>query len=201
MSDGKKVAIIIYTLYGHIAKLAEAEKEGVIAAGGEADIYQVPETLGEDVLAMLGAPPKPDYPVATTAVLQKYDYFLFGIPTRFGNCPAQWKAFWDGTGGLWANGELNGKYFGMFVSTGSGGGNETTITNSLSVHVHHGMIFVPLGYKNVFSWLGNINEVHGGSSWGAGTIAGSDGSRLPSELELTVAKTQGQTFYETVAKN
>lgn len=195
-----KVAIIIYTLYGHVAKLAEAEKKGVEAAGGQADIFQVPETLTPEVVKALGGAPKPDYPIATRDTLTEYDAFLFGIPTRFGNFPAQWKAFWDRTGGLWAKGALHGKVAGAFVSTGTGGGNEATIMNSLSTLAHHGIIYVPLGYKNVFAELTNLEEVHGGSPWGAGTIAGADGSRNPSELELKVHEIQGKTFFETVQK-
>lgn len=193
-----KVAIIIYTLYGHTALLAEAQKKGVEAAGGQADIYQVPETLSQEIVTAMGGPPKPAYPIASPQTLEEYNFFLFGIPTRFGNFPAQWKAFWDATGGLWARGALHGKVAGAFVSTGSGGGNEMTIVNSLSVLAHHGIIYVPLGYKNVVGPLGNLEEVHGGSAWGAGTISGADGSRLPSQLELGVAETQGKTFYETV---
>lgn len=195
-----RVAIIIYTLYGHTAILAEAQKRGVEAAGGEADIYQVPETLSDDILKALGGPPKLNYPIATLQTLEEYDAFLFGIPTRFGNFPAQWKAFWDSTGGLWTKGSLHGKVAGVFVSTGTGGGNEVTVVNSLSVLAHHGIIFVPLGYKNAFAELSNVEEVHGGSPWGAGTISGSDGSRQPSELELKVQEVQGKTFYETVQK-
>lgn len=196
----QKVAIIIYTLYGHVVQLAEAEKRGIESAGGEADIYQVPETLSPEILAKMGAAPKPNYPIATIETLTQYDSFLFGIPTRFGNFPAQWKAFWDATGGLWAQGSLYGKVAGMFVSTGTGGGNESTIINSLSVLVHHGMIFVPLGYKNAFSELTNLEEVHGGSPWGAGSLAGADGSRMPTELELKIHEIQGKSFYETVKK-
>ncbi|SCU80380.1 LADA_0B07008g1_1 [Lachancea dasiensis] len=195
-----KVAIIIYTLYGHTAQVAEAQKKGVEAAGGEANIYQVPETLSDEVIKAMGGAPKPAYPIATTETLVEYDAFLFGIPTRFGNFPAQWKAFWDATGGLWSRGALHGKVAGVFVSTGTGGGNETTVVNSLSVLAHHGIIYVPLGYKNVFGELVNLSEVHGGSAWGAGTIAGADGSRQPSALELTVNETQGRTFYETAKK-
>lgn len=133
------------------------------------------------------APPKPDYPIATNATLTEYDAFLFGIPTRFGNYPAQFKAFWDATGGLWGAGILHGKPAGVFVSTGSlGGGQETTVINALSVLVHHGMIFVPLGYAKAFGQLTNLNEVHGGSPWGAGAFAGADGSRQPSALELEI---------------
>lgn len=195
-----KVAIIIYTLYGHTATLAEAEKKGVEAAGGTADIFQVPETLSPEIIKAMGGAPKPDYPIATTETLTEYNAFLFGIPTRFGNFPAQWKAFWDATGGLWVKGALHGKVAGVFVSTGTGGGNEMTAVNSLSVLAHHGIIYVPLGYANVFNELSNLEEPHGGSPWGAGTLAAADGSRQPSQLELTVHETQGRTFAETVKK-
>ncbi|KAF8999864.1 flavoprotein-like protein [Cyathus striatus] len=196
-----KVAIVIYSMYGHIAKMAESVKAGVEAAGGKADVYQVPETLSKDILDLLHAPAKPDYPIITPDILATYDAFLFGIPTRYGSMPAQWKAFWDATGQLWANGKLAGKYAGIFVSSGSmGGGQEVTALNTMSTFAHHGIIFVPLGYKHAFAQLGNITEVHGGSPWGAGTIAAGDGSRLPSALELEVAHIHGKTFYETVAK-
>ena len=196
-----KVAIIIYSLYHHVATLAEAAKKGVEAAGGEATIFQVPETLPQDVLDKMHAPAKPDYPIATNDTLTEYDAFLFGIPTRFGNYPAQFKAFWDATGGLWGAGILHGKPAGVFVSTGSlGGGQETTVINALSVLVHHGMIFVPLGYAKAFGQLTNLNEVHGGSPWGAGAFAGADGSRQPSALELEITTIQGTTFYETIQK-
>ncbi|KAK9381650.1 flavoprotein-like protein [Kockiozyma suomiensis] len=197
-----KVAIIIYTMYGHLAAMAEAEKAGVEAAGGEATIYLVPETLPEEVLSKMHAPAKPDYPTATLDVLQEHDAFIFGVPTRFGNFPGQWKAFWDATGGLWATGALAGKYVSQFVSTaGLGGGQETTVINSLSTYVHHGMIFVPLGYATAFADLTSLAEVHGGSPWGAGSLASSDGSRLPSELEKTIASKQGEAFYKIVAKS
>jgi NAD(P)H dehydrogenase (quinone) len=124
---------------------------------------RVPETLSEDVLKLMHAPPKPDYPIITKELLVTYDAFLFGIPTRFANFPAQWKAFWDSTGSLWASGALAGKYAGVFVSTsGPGGGQETTVYNSLSVLAHHGIIYIPLGYKHAFAQLTNLEEVHGG---------------------------------------
>lgn len=196
-----KVAIIIYSLYHHVAQLAEAEKAGVEAAGGVADIYQVPETLDDATLKLLQAPERPNYPIATPDTLTQYDAFLFGIPTRFGNFPAQWKAFWDSTGGLWASGALYGKIAGVFVTTGTpGGGQEVTVLNSLSVLAHHGIIYVPLGYKNTFGELTNLEEPHGSSPWGAGAYAGGDGSRQPSKLELSIATTQGKVFYETAQK-
>ncbi|RXW14851.1 hypothetical protein EST38_g11000 [Candolleomyces aberdarensis] len=199
--SGPKVAIVIYSLYGHIAKLAEAEKAGIEKAGGKADIYQVPETLSQEILTKMHAPPKPDYPLITVDILPTYDAFLFGIPTRYGNFPAQWKALWDATGALWAGGKLAGKYAGMFTSTaGLGGGQESTFLSSLSTLTHHGIIYVPLGYSHAFELQSNITEVHGGSPWGAGTLAGADGSRQPSELELEVARRQGSAFWNIVSK-
>lgn len=196
-----KVAIIIYSMYGHVAKMAEAVKGGVESAGGKADIYQVAETLPQEILTLMHAPPKPAYPVITPAELPQFDAFIFGVPTRYGNFPGQWKAFWDATGQLWASGALWGKYAGQFVSTASpGGGQESTFLASLSTYAHHGLIFVPFGYKNGFAQLTNLSEVHGGSPWGAGTFAAPDGSRQPSALELEIATIQGKTFYETVAK-
>jgi len=201
MSSHPRIAIIIYTLYGHIAKIAEAEKAGIVKAGGSADIYQVPETLPEEILTMMHAPPKPDYPIATPDTLTKYDGYLFGIPTRYGNMPGQLKAFWDATGYLWAQGALGGKYAGVFVSTASlGGGQEVTAMTYLSTFAHHGIIYVPFGYYSAFEQMSNIKEVHGGSPWGAGTIAGGDGSRQPSELEIDIAERQGKAFYDIMKR-
>ncbi|PTU23438.1 hypothetical protein P175DRAFT_0499981 [Aspergillus ochraceoroseus IBT 24754] len=188
-------------MYGHIEKLANAELEGIKSAGGEADLYQIAETLPEEVLAKMHAPAKSSVPIATPETLLEYDAVLFGIPTRYGNFPAQWKTFWDRTGGIWASGGYWGKYAGLFVSTGTpGGGQESTAISSMSTLAHHGFIYVPLGYKTAFPYLANLDEVHGGSPWGAGTFAGADGSRQPTELELNIAKTQGKSFYEHLAK-
>jgi NAD(P)H dehydrogenase (quinone) len=174
-------------MYGHIAKLAEAEKAGIEAAGGEVDVYQyvssksanklpnparVAETLPEEVLAKMHAPPKTAYPVLEPDGLLKYDAFLLGIPTRFGNFPAQWKAFWDKTGGIWGSGGYAGKHAGLFISNATpGGGQESTALATMSTLAHHGIIFVPLGYAQAFPQLANLSEVHGGSPWGAGTYA------------------------------
>ncbi|CAG89482.1 DEHA2F17006p [Debaryomyces hansenii CBS767] len=197
----QKVAIIIYSMYHHIATMAEEVKRGIEAAGGSADIYQVPETLSEEVLTKLHAPAKPNYPIATNETLTSYNAFMFGIPTRYGNYPAQFKAFWDATGSLWAQGALAGKIAGIFVSTGTpGGGQESTAMNALSCLTHHGIIYVPLGYANCFAQLANLEEVHGSSPWGAGTFAGADGSRQPTKLELEIAHIQGKTFYQTASK-
>lgn len=196
----KNVAIVIYSMYHHIATMAESVKAGVIASGNNATIYQVPETLPQNILDLLHAPAKPDYPIATPDVLKEADGIIFGVPTRFGKAAAQMSSFIDATGGLWASGALHGKPAGVFVSTGTGGGKEMTVVSMLSTFAHHGMVFVPLGYAKAFGELSTLEEVHGSSPWGAGCIAGGDGSRQPSELELKVAKIQGETFGETVAK-
>jgi len=198
-----RIAIVYYSLYGHVGKIAEAEAEGIKAAGGSVDIFQIPETLPQEVLTKMHAPPK-DSSIQTLddpSKLEQYDAFLFGIPTRYGNFPAQWKAFWDSTGKQWATGAYWGKYAGVFVSTsGLGGGQESTVISSMSTLAHHGLIYVPLGYKTVFGQLTNLSEVHGGSPWGAGTFAGADGSRQPSALELEIAREQGKAFYGHVSR-
>ncbi|CAK7242561.1 MAG: flavodoxin-like fold protein [Sporothrix thermara] len=198
-----KIAIVYYSMYGHIRKLVDAEKAGIEKAGGTVDIYQVEETLPEEVLAKMYAPAKPtDVPVLTDPnTLLQYDAFLLGIPTRYGNFPAQWKAFWDKTGGIWATGGFSGKFAGLFISTGTlGGGQESTALATMSTLTHHGIIYVPLGYSTTFAQLSNLTEIHGGSPWGAGTFAGPDGSRQPTALELEIATLQGESFYKTVAK-
>ncbi|KLP18055.1 putative 1,4-Benzoquinone reductase [Fusarium fujikuroi] len=203
LHNSPKIAIVYYSTYGHIRQLAEAEKAGIESVGGTADIFQIPETLSADVLAKMHAPPKPtDIPILSDpSVLESYDGFLFGIPTRFGNFPAQWKAFWDSTGKQWSSGGYMGKAAGLFISTASqGGGQEVTAQNAMSTLVHHGIIYVPLGYAKTFGQLTNLNEVHGGSPWGAGTLAGADGSRQPSSLELEIARIQGEAFYLFVDK-
>lgn len=196
-----RIAIVYYSLYGHISQLAKAVQSGVEAAGGRADIYQVQETLSSDILQKLGAPPKnTSVPIATPETLTKYDAFLLGIPTRYGSFPAQWKAFWDATGGLWASGGLYHKFAGVFVSTGTpGGGQEVTVLNALSTLAHHGIIYVPLGYGKTFPLLTSFDEVHGGSPWGAGTYAGGKGERVPTSLELEIASTQGAEFFKVVS--
>jgi len=196
-----KVAILYYSMYGHISQLAEAEKKGIETAGGNADIYQIPETLSEEVLTKMHAAPKKEYAIASVETLRQYDAFLFGIPTRYGNFPGQWKAFIDATGGLWTEGALSGKHVGVFISTGTmGGGQESTAMACMSTFAHHGLIFVPLGYKHAFPILADLSEVRGGSPWGAGTFAGADGSRQPSEKELELATIQGKMFYESLPK-
>ena len=147
------------------------------------------------------APPKSEIPTITPDIMKTYDAFLFGIPTRYGNFPAQWKAFWDATGHLWQTGGLWGKYAGVFISTATpGGGQESTAIAAMSTLTHHGIIYVPLGYATVFPLLADLSEVRGGSPWGAGTFASADGSRQPTAKELEVAEKQGHAFYGAVSK-
>lgn len=112
-----------------------------------------------------------------------------------------WQAFWDKTGGIWSSGGYYGKHAGLFISSGSpGGGQESTAIAAMSTLAHHGIIYVPLGYAKAFPQLTNMNELRGGSPWGAGTFAGGDGSRQPTPLELEIATIQGEVFYQTVVK-
>lgn len=190
-------------MYGHVKTMAQAEVKGIQAAGGTADLFQIPETLSDDVLAKMHAPAKPtDVKVLSDpATLAEYDAFLIGIPTRFGNFPAQWKAFWDRTGAQWQSGAFAGKFAGLFISTSSpGGGQESTAIAAMSTLAHHGISYVPLGYATAFGQLTNLTEVHGGSPWGAGTFSAGDGSRQPSALELEIAEIQGKSFYEHVSR-
>lgn len=197
-----RVAIITYSTYGHVNVLAKAIQKGVQDANGHADLFSVEETLDPEALRNMNVPTDVEkFPLATKETLEQYDAFLFGIPTRFGNVPAQWSAFWDQTGQLWVTGALNGKIAGMFVSSaGYGGGQEVTIKACLNYLVHHGMIYVPLGYRDVFGHLASLEEIHGGSPWGAGTLAGADGTRIASETEIKIAEVQGKTFFMTANK-
>ncbi|KAK9774094.1 hypothetical protein AB5N19_06915 [Seiridium cardinale] len=199
-----KIAIVFYSMYGHIRQLAEAEKRGIEKAGGAVDLYQIPETLNEKALAGLGAPGQSkDIPLLEDpSILEGYDGWLLGIPTRYGNFPAQWKTFWDHTGKQWQQGLYHGKLAGLFISTGTlGGGQESTAIAAMSTLTHHGIIYVPFGYAKAAAQLMNLTEIHGGSPWGAGTFSGADGSRSPSALELEIAEAQGAYFYSTVAKH
>jgi len=186
-----KLLVVYYSLYGHIATLADQIAEGAKSNGAEVTIRQIAETLPAEVLTKMHAPPRKDIPNATPEDLAAADAIIFGIPTRFGAAPAQVKALLDSTGQLWAKGALVGKVASVFFSTGSqSGGQETTALTFYTQFVHHGMIVVPIGYSSPL--LFNLDEVHGGSPYGAGTIAGPTGARQPSKLELDVAHHQGK---------
>jgi NAD(P)H dehydrogenase (quinone) len=187
------------SLYGHITAMSAAVKKGIEASGATCDIYQVSETLNDEVLSKMGAPPKPDFPVITPDKMLEYDGFMFGLSGRFGTFPAQMKTFFDSCGGLWQKGSLTGKAAGTFTSVGTmGGGQETVNLSCVPFFTHQGMIFVPLGYvePKVFTF----EEIHGASAYGCGTFAGVDGSRQPTDLEKEIAETHGKHFASIAAK-
>lgn len=167
------------------------------AQGVEVKLFQIAETLPEEVLTKMYAPPKQDVPIITPEDLKAADGILWGIPTRFGTMPAQVKAFLDSTGSLWQTGALAGKFTGTFFSTASQhGGQETTAFTTVTYFAHHGMIYVPIGFPDPAFFDNSV--VLGGSPYGAGTIANSDGSRQPSEAELRIAGIQGTNFAKVV---
>ncbi|GLJ32739.1 hypothetical protein SUGI_0659110 [Cryptomeria japonica] len=187
-----KVYIAYYSMYGHVEKLAQEIKKGAASVEGvEATLWQVPETLPEEVLVKMGATPKGEAPIIEPQQLADADGLVFGFPTRFGMMAAQFKAFLDATGGLWRTQQLAGKPAGIFLSTGSqGGGQETTALTAITQLVHHGMIYVPIGYT-FGAGMFEMEQVKGGSPYGSGTYAG-DGSRQPTKLELEQAFHQGK---------
>lgn len=203
-----KVNVIFYSLYGHIHKMAEAVCEGVREVEGvEVGIYQVPETLPEEVIAKMGAAETKKafahIPVITRdmyeEVLEGADALIFGCPTRFGNMPAQMRAMLDGTGGLWVRNALVGKVGSVFTSSGTQhGGQESTIISFHLTLLHLGMVIVGLPYSETRQT--RMDEITGGSPYGASTIAGGDGNRQPSENELAMARYQGKHVAEIAKK-
>jgi NAD(P)H dehydrogenase (quinone) len=194
-----KVLVLYYSSYGHIETMAYAVAEGVRAAGADAVVKRVPELVPEDVARQSHFKLDQKAPVATPAELADYDAVIFGTPTRYGNMAAQMKNFLDQTGGLWMKGALVGKVGSVFTSTATQhGGQETTILTFLPVLMHHGMVVVGLPYA--FQGQMGVEAVKGGSPYGASTIAGGDGSRQPSEIELEGARYQGRHVAGIAAK-
>ena len=187
-----RILVLYYSMYGHIEKMAEAEAEGVReVAGAEATIKRVPEIIPEDKARAMGVKIDQKAPVASVDELAAYDAIIFGTPTRFGNMAAQMRNFLDQTGKLWMDGALIGKPASVFSSTGTQhGGQETTITSFHSTLLHHGMVIVGVPYS--CKGLTVMTEISGGSPYGATTLAGADGGRMPSENELSVARFQGR---------
>jgi NAD(P)H dehydrogenase (quinone) len=191
-----KVLIVFYSTYGHIFKMAEAVAEGAKEiAGTEVHIRRTPETLSQEVLEKMGAVDAQKafshVPVCTVEELAEADAIIFGTPTRFGNMCGQMRQFLDATGQLWANGSLVGKVGSVFASSATQhGGQEATILTFHVTLLHHGFVVVGLPYA--FQGQMRIDEVTGGSPYGATTIAGGDGSRMPSENELEAARFQGK---------
>lgn len=199
-----KVLIPFYSLYGHIKTMAEAVAEGVQNVdGAEALLRRVPETLPAEVIEKMGATAAQasmrHIPLATIDELATADAVIFGTPTRFGNMCGQMRQFLDATGGLWQKGALVGKVGSVFASTASQhGGQETTILTFIVTLMHQGMVIVGLPYS--FAGQLKIDELTGGSPYGATTIAGPDGSRTPSENELAGARFQGEHVATIAAK-
>jgi NAD(P)H dehydrogenase (quinone) len=199
-----RIQVIFYSMYGHVYRLAQAVVEGARqVAGTEVSIYQVPELVPEAVLEKSGAKAArqafAQVPVAKADQLPEADAILFGTPTRFGNMCAQMRNFLDQTGGLWVKGALVGKVGSVFASTGTQhGGQETTITSFHTTLFHLGMIVVGVPYS--CQGLVNMNEITGGTPYGATTLAGSDGSRQPSENELAIARFQGKHVAEIASR-
>lgn len=194
-----KVYIVYYSMYGHVEKLAEEIKKGADSVEGvEATLWQVPETLPEQVLVKMNTPPRSEVPIIEPQQLADADALILGFPTRYGMMAAQFKAFLDATGGLWRTQQLAGKPAGIFYSTGSqGGGQETTPLTAITQLVHHGLIYVPIGYT-FGPGMFEMEQVKGGSPYGAGTFAG-DGTRQPTKLELDQAFHQGK-YISGIAK-
>jgi len=194
-----KVLVLYYSSYGHIEQMAEAVAEGVRAGGAEVTIKRVPETAPEAVAKAAYFKLDQAAPIATVAELADYDAIIFGAPTRFGRMPSQMAAFLDQAGGLWASGALNGKVGAAFTSTASQhGGQETTLFSMITNMLHFGLVVVGLPYS--FQGQMGIDEVKGGSPYGATTISHSDGSRQPSAVELDGARFQGKHVAEIANK-
>jgi len=186
-----KILVLYYSTYGHIETMAESVALGAgEIEGTDVVVKRVPELVPEDIARKNNFKIDQSAPIATPNELADYDAIIFGTPTRFGNMASQMRNFLDQTGGLWMNGKLVGKVGSVFTSTGTGGGNETTITSFWNTLAHHGMVIVGLPYTS--PELTDVSAVRGGSPYGAGTIAGSDGSRTPSDAELTLARNQGR---------
>lgn len=194
-----KVLVLYHSMYGHIETMANTVAEGARRVDGvEVTVKRVPETMPADVFESAGGKTDQGAPVASKAELVEYDAIIFGTPTRFGNMSGQMRTFLDQTGGLWASGGLVGKVASVFTSTGTGGGEETTIASTWTTLAHHGMVIVPIGYAT--PELFDISQVGGGTPYGASTIAGGDGSRQPDERELTIARFQGEHVVKVAAK-
>ncbi len=194
-----KVLVLYYSSYGHIETMAGAVAAGAgEVAGTEVVVKRVPELIPDEAARNAGIKLDQAAPIADPKELGDYDAIIFGTPTRFGNMASQMRNFLDQTGGLWMQGALVGRVGSVFVSTGTGGGGETTITSFHSTLLHHGMVIAGVPYA--IPEMTDISEARGGSPYGAGTIAGADGSRTPSDKELAIARFQGRHVAAIAAK-
>ncbi len=194
-----KVLVLYYSTYGHIETMAQAVAEGARATGAQVDVKRVPETVPAEIAQSAHFKLDQAAPVATVAELEAYDAIIVGAPTRFGRMPSQLAAFLDQAGGLWARGALNGKVGGAFTSTATQhGGQEVTLFSIITNLMHFGMVIVGLPYS--FQGQMTLDEIVGGSPYGATTIAGGQGQRQPSAIELDGARYQGRLLAETAHK-
>ncbi|MDW3563478.1 NAD(P)H:quinone oxidoreductase type IV [Enterobacter cloacae] len=194
-----KVLVLYYSSYGHIEAMADAVASGARSTGATVDIRRVPETVPEEIAKGAHFKLQQNAPVAKVDDLVNYDAIIIGAPTRFGRMPSQMAAFLDQAGGLWARGALNGKVGGAFTSTATQhGGQEVTLFSIITNMLHFGMTIVGLPYS--YSGQMSIEEIVGGSPYGATTIAGGQGQRLPSEIELGGAHHQGALIAKTANK-
>jgi len=194
-----KVLVLYYSSYGHIETMASAIAEGARSTGALVDVKRVPETAPLEVAKGAHFKLDQDAPVATIAELANYDAIIIGAPTRFGRMPSQMASFLDQAGGLWVTGALNGKVGAAFTSTATQhGGNEQTLFSIITNLLHFGMTIVGLPYSHQGQM--NIDEIVGGSPYGATTVAGGQGQRQPSEIELAGARHQGELVAKTANK-
>lgn len=194
-----KVLVLYYSSYGHIETMAQAVAEGARSAGATVDVKRVPETVPAEVAESAHFKVNQAAPVATVAELPDYDAIIVGCPTRFGRMPSQMASFLDQAGGLWARGALHGKVGGAFSSTATQhGGQEVTLFSVITNLMHFGMIIVGLPYSHQGQMT--LDEIVGGSPYGATTIAGGQGQRQPSAIELDGARFQGKLIAETASK-
>lgn len=195
-----KILVLYYSMYGHVEVMANAVAEGAAKVDGTTvTIKRVPELMPEEAARNAGVKLDQEAEIADPNELGDYDAIIFGAPTRFGNMAAQMRNFLDQTGGLWFEGKLVGKVGSVFTSTASQhGGQETTITSFHTTLLHHGMVIVGMPYA--IPQMTNMDAISGGTPYGASTITGSDGSRMPSEDELEIARYQGEHVAKIAAK-
>ncbi len=194
-----KVLVLYYSSYGHVEALAQAEAEGARAAGATVDIKRVPEIVPEEIAKASHFKLDQAAPIAKVEDLANYDAIIVGAPTRFGRMPSAMASFFEQAGGLWATGALHGKVGAAFTSTASQhGGNETTLFSILTNLLHFGLVIVGLPYSHAGQMT--LEEIVGGAPYGATTIAGGQGQRQPSTIELDGARHQGELVARTAAK-
>jgi NAD(P)H dehydrogenase (quinone) len=194
-----KVLVLYYSTYGHIETMAYAVAEGAREAGAEAIVKRVPETVPTEIARTAQFKLDQPAPIATVDELAEYDAIILGVPTRYGRMASQMTAFWDAAGALWARGALNGKVGSVFASTATQhGGQETTLFAGITNLLHFGMVIVGLPYS--FQGQSTLDEITGSAPYGATTISGGQGQRMPSENELAGARFQGRHVAQIAAK-